>query len=199
MGYTTYFREMNNQLTQEQVGIGNNLYQTLLANIIHPGSKKNLLEIFNEWENSPLFDECFHEWAKDIATGLPYLLDNNVSASWAFCKTARKIYDLAVYATLKTLHDAYGIEFSSDGDTESYPRLVDYATAELQTDDFRYDYLTLESICDVWLEKFENARGPYTRISEISDTDREYIAKNIKDGNSIIYLSNGTIVKLTIE
>lgn len=197
MGYTAYYREMNNQLTQEQIDIGNNLYRTLLANIIHPGSKKNLLEIFNEGQDSTLFDECFHEWAVDDHK-LPVLFSKD-DPTWAFCKTARKIYDLAVYATLKTIHDEYGIEFSYDADIDDYPRLIDYAMNELEIDKYKYDYLTLEEVCICFGEKLENARWAYTRISEISEVDREYIAKNIKEGNSTIYLSNGTVVKLTIE
>lgn len=200
MGYTLHFREMNEQLTQEQMDIGNSLYQTLLTNIIHPESQLNLLDIFNRRSDVHLFEECFHEWQTGTE-GQPTLFSKSKS-DWGFCKTARKIYDLAVYATLKTVHDAYGIGFSSDGDTESYPRIIDYATAELEIDKFKYDYSKLEDICDKYFDKLSMitySEEPYTSIADISDVDFEYIAQNIRDGNTTIYLDNGTVVKLIID
>jgi hypothetical protein len=63
--------------------------------------------------------------------GLPYPSARPDQLGWAFCKTARKPYDVVVVACLTFLQADYGFEVSSDGNTEDWAAGVQLAEEAL--------------------------------------------------------------------
>ncbi len=165
MWYTHYLEEQHKHLTPQQKKIANALYQKILRVIIVSDNnplpiRTNLYDVFIDFQKrwKDLFDENFHEWARD-KEGKPILFPLDDSDGWVFTKTNRKRYDLAVYATMKTLYDAIWYGFSSDAgcvniDESEYPSLQEYKFAELD-DAFQYDFELIQGFCDAARQELE--------------------------------------------
>ncbi len=73
---------------------------------------------------------------------------------WAFCKTARKPYDLLVCALLIAAHAELGYEVSSDGDLEDWEPAIDYYFEQIYGEGIQnFDYEQLEAILPRFLWK----------------------------------------------
>lgn len=198
MGYTHYYREQNEQMTQEQKDIANWLYANLLKIIIAPESamtnhpRTTLLALWYDYFRDPKypgreqqFDENFHEWHTNAARDpLVYGTDEG-----NFMKTARKRYDLAVYAVLKTVSDYLHIPFSSDAgfDPDEPPDLINYAAEELNSSHgiYPYEYWVFDLLCEDAGKRLA-ATIPVSALGiHIAWTDPEEAAQTAEDAYKI--------------
>lgn len=119
-----------------------------------------------------------------------------------FCKTARKRYDIVVKVCFEILERLGLGEASFDGEPES--NRVAYMMKELNYDgceakiigmlvsDILLDYDDrVESLCDR-IDETEDKSQYYT-LSDLSETDLEYVGDQIKEGNWKIYLDRGVV------
>lgn len=207
MGYTHYYREQNEKMTDEQKNIANGLYSNLLKIIIQPESpvpahpRTTLLALWHDYFRDPTFpgretqfDENFHEWHTNASRDpLVYGTDEG-----NFMKTARKRYDLAVYATLKTVYEALHIPFSSDAgfEPDEPPDLINYAADELNSSHgiFPYEYWVFDLLCEDAGKRLAMTLAPpipdpeeTTKVWElmvfwpVSVDDLRHIAKQIEE------------------
>jgi len=177
MGYTLYHTFKSDE--REEI---NWLYQDLLS-LITIDDWRNLLEIFKadpdlEWEAN----DYFHEWGRE--NWLPTI--RGKADGRGFCKTARKIYDIAVLLTY--CFDEY-LSWTNESswdyywDTEKYVawiidsmRCIDvswlkdnlwsYIEAELNSDDYKDE--DINNICNKVISYCEenHEERDYERIAE---------------------------------
>lgn len=246
MWYTHYFWDVNDRKVwvDEETMEGfidalNESYREFLQVIIDPDSKLNLLEIYNTASNLERFPEdstltkeeadkieaiherCFHEYSWDDEDKITLVGKDN-----SFCKTARKIYDLAVILTLQIAWDLWQWNFSSDSQNARID-IQEYASTELD-DKYNYDFTLLDKIYNERLD-FMQAKFNMTPLAnetiediiiEDDDDDREegdidihelteeelaYIINQIMDAGDLTYtekivirLDDGRVVNVTI-
>lgn len=107
MWYTHY-----KKVAEENIDLVNDLYRDVLS-LITIKDWRNLLDVYNsdkdlEWDA----EEYFHEYSRDDDKNITLA---NYNSDWWLCKTARKLYDIAVvigYAFDSYLRNSR--EFSSD-------------------------------------------------------------------------------------
>ena len=182
-------------MSKQQIDIANALFRTLLSTIIQPAAqyRSTILNIWNEYIISgnlsyePFFEENFHEYSYDPETKHPTLYGHTTEDSWWFCKTARKRYDLAVYATIKAVYDGLWLEFASDWDVSApnYLSLENYVEQELRWWKFKYSYELMENFCTDAVKKLKDSLIPDIRFWELTIEapccvdDLRYIANEI--------------------
>jgi hypothetical protein len=212
MWYTHYWRELELQkYPEELVFIFNDAYRDFLRSWVTIEWKHiNLLSVFmNADKDSPEFDEHFHEYAT-WASWEPILFTEDLS--WSFCKTARKSYDVAVVLTLLLASIILNKNYSSDGRVvHTFKEVKIYLEEEL-ADDYEYNLEQLESLFDIWMnrcisymdehqeemQQIEDEKQ-YDRICDLPDHELEYIAKQIAEGVTSIYLNNWQIVDVSFR
>ncbi len=140
------------------------------------------------------------------------LLFSDAINSWDFCKTARKSYDVAVVLALHLASVVIWKDYSSDGGVvHTFTGLRMYIAEELD-DSMVYNIERLEELFDIWLnkaisyiaehedemQKIEDEKQ-YDRICDLPDVELEYIAKQIAEGVTSIYLNNWQIVDVSFR
>ncbi len=212
MGFTHYWADLEIEKYPEWlISIFNQAYQDFLRSWVTIDWKHiNLFSLFFQSdENEDLFNEHFHEYAQ-WASWEPILFGDD--SWWTFCKTARKSYDVAVVLALHLASVVIWKDYSSDGRViKSFPHLKEYIRAELDRS-FEYNLEQLESLFDIWLnkaisyiaehedemQKIEDEKQ-YDRICDLPDVELEYIAKQIAEGVTSIYLNNWQIVDVSFR
>lgn len=213
MGFTHYWSDLEvNKYPEWLVSIFNQAYQDFLRSWVTIDWKHiNLFSIFMNQDTDEtsveLFNEHFHEWAA-WASREPLLFWED----WAFCKTARKSYDVAVVLALHLASVVIWKDYSSDGwVVHTFTGLKMYIEEELD-DSMVYNTEQLESLFDIWLnkaisynaehedemQKIEDEKQ-YDRICDLPDVELEYIAANIIKWNTCIYLNNWQVVLIRFE
>ena len=212
MGFTHYWSDLEiNKYPEWLVSIFNQAYQDFLRSWVTIDWKHiNLFSVFfRRDEDELLFDEHFHEYCMG-ASWEPLLFGSD--PGWGFCKTNRKSYDVAVVLTLFFASVVLNKDYSSDGMVvNTFPQLKDYIKEELD-DSMVYDIERLEELFDIWLnkaisyiaehedemQKIEDEKQ-YSSVGDLPDTELEYIAEQIQKGNTIIYLNNWQVVRVSFE
>ena len=197
------------------ISIFNQAYQDFLRTwVIIDWKHINLFSVFfKREEDEELFDEHFHEYST-WASWEPLLFNIDDKWSYAFCKTARKSYDVAVVLTLHLASVVLDKSYSSDGRViYTFWQLEEYIKDELDCSwNYIYDLQDLENLFDIWLNKAiafcdENKDAmekvddmkQYSRVSDLPDSELEYIGEQIKKGNTTIYLNNWQVVRISFE
>lgn len=212
MGFTHYWSDLKlENYPDELISLFNQAYQDFLRSWVTINWKHiNLFSVFLKLDDDEeTFNEHFHEYTK-WASWEPLLFHRE--NWWGFCKTARKSYDVAVVLTLYLAYIITWKEYSSDGRVvRSFEWLKIYLEEEL-SDDYEYNLEQLESLFDIWLnkciscidehqeemQKIEDEKQ-YDRICDLPDHELEYIAKQIAEGVTSIYLNNWQIVDVSFR
>lgn len=191
MWYTHY-----KKVKEENLDLVNDLYRDVLS-LITIKDWRNLLDVYNsdkdlEWDA----EEYFHEYSRDNDKNITLA---NYNSDWWFCKTARKLYDIAV--VIGYAFDSYlsnSREFSSDcyRETEWHidsiiewmedknkelvlEWLVGYIKAELDIEDYKEE--DLEKISEKVVE-YCKANTP---ADEEEEEERDYEEEKEQDLNEI--------------
>lgn len=214
MWYTHYWSDLEvGKYPEWLVSIFNQAYQDFLRSWVTIDWKHiNLFSLFFQSdENEDLFNEHFHEYTQ-WASWEPLLFPFEDDWSYAFCKTARKSYDVAVVLALHLASVVIWKDYSSDGwVVHTFTGLKMYIEEELN-DSMVYNTEQLESLFDIWLnkaisfmaehqdemDKIEDEKQ-YDRICDLPDVELEYIAKQIAEGVTSIYLNNWQIVDVSFR
>lgn len=212
MGYTHYWSDLEiNKYPEWLVSIFNQAYQDFLRSWVTIDWKHiNLLSVFmNQDDNPEEFDEHFHEYCI-WPSWEPILFGDD--SWWTFCKTARKSYDVAVVLTLRLASVVVWKDYSSDGwVVHTFTGLRMYIAEELD-DSMVYNIERLKELFDIWLnkaisyiaehsEEMQNIEDEkqYSRICDLPDVELEYIAKQIAEWVTSIYLNNWQIVDVSFR
>lgn len=158
MWYTHYFSDLKDH---ECLDI---IYQDFLKSIIEPITKMNLYDLFVSYNNKEwnelwnlTFEQCFHEvcWDKD---NKPIF---SLQEWWfSFCKTNRKLYDIAIVLTQVLAYKKWFLEeLSSDWDLTIFEKdwnikdqIFSYVNKQLDYC-YNYDIDKLTEVYNYWLNK----------------------------------------------
>jgi len=208
MWYTHYFGDLELEKYPEGlIDTFNQAYQDFLRVwVTIEGKHLNLFSIFFKMdEDEDLFNEHFHEYSTG-ASWQPLLFSSD--PGWTFCKTARKSYDVAVVLTLHLASVMIGKDYSSDGDVIYRKEQIEQYVKDNLNDSYQYDFKKLYELFDLWvnkciafsddIQKVEDEKQ-YDRICDLPDVELEYIAKQIAEGVTSIYLNNWQIVDVSFR
>lgn len=209
MGFTHYWSDLEvNKYPEWLISIFNQAYQDFLRSWVTIDWKHiNLFSVFfKREEDEELFDTHFHEWMQ-WASWEPLLFSDAIN-SYDFCKTARKSYDIAVVLALHLASVMIGKDYSSDGDVIYHKEQIEQYVKDNLNDSYQYDFKKLYESFDLWLnkciafsddiQKVEDEKQ-YNRICDLPDVELEYIAKQIAEGFTSIYLNNWQIVDVSFR
>lgn len=214
MGYTHYWSDLEvNKYPDWLISIFNQAYQDFLRSWVTIDWKNiNLFSLFFQSdENEDLFNEHFHEYTQ-WASWEPLLFPFEDDWSYAFCKTARKSYDVAVVLALHLASVILDKRYSSDWFViPAFAYIGKYIQDELD-DSMIYDLEKLKELFDIWLNKAisyiaENSEEMQAikdnenvdHIYQLPDDVLEYIAEQVKLGVSCIYLNNWQVVDVSFR
>lgn len=209
MGYTHYYSETVKRKDSTSVetfdtyiGIINDSYREFLSAIKDPISWWDLQLIYdNRDEDEETFDRCFHEywwWHDNIIQLL-----NKDDESFQFCKTARKIYDVAVVLSLQLSASVWQWDWSSDSDNALLP-IQEYCENELE--DYEYDFSRLIEIYERRSNQLQELdfednieeEKPYSCYADIPEADLEFIWEQIKTWVTSIQLTTWQWIEITL-
>jgi len=212
MGFTHYWSDLEvNKYPEELISIFNQAYQDFLRSWVTIDWRHiNLFSVFFQMDdNEDLFNEHFHEYAT-WASWQPILFGDD--SWWAFCKTARKSYDVAVVLTLCLASNVLNKPYSSDWRIVNTFFMLEWYIEHELDDTLKYNLEQLQSLFGIWLnrvisyiaeheeemQKIEDDKQ-YNRICDLPDHELEYIAKQIAEGVTSIYLNNWQIVDVSFR
>lgn len=208
MWYTHYWGDLElAKYPEGLISTFNQAYQDFLRVWVTIEEKHlNLFSTFFKMdEDEDLFNEHFHEYSTG-ASWQPLLFGSD--SGWTFCKTARKSYDVAVVLTLHLASVMTGKDYNSDGDVIYRKEQIEQYVKDNLSDSYQYDFKKLYELFDLWLnkciafsddiQKVEDERQ-YDRICDLPDVELEYIAKQIAEGVTSIYLNNWQIVDVSFR
>lgn len=208
MGFTHYWGDLElAKYPEGLISTFNQAYQDFLRVWVTIEEKHlNLFSTFFKMDDDEdLFNEHFHEYSTG-ASWQPLLFSSD--PGWTFCKTARKSYDVAVVLTLHLASVMTGKDYSSDGDVIYRKEQIEQYVKDNLSNSYQYDFKRLYELFDLWLnkciafsddvQKVEDERQ-YSSVGDLPNTELEYIANNIKKGNTCIYLNNWQVVRISFE